>query len=422
MPTGPSSNRSPYLLSLNPFATFTSIITTGDVVPGAPTPFVGMPDGIGAFDNGDGTATVVVNHELAQSAGAVRGHGSPGAFVDRLVINTSTLQVVSERDAVTSPANMFTDADGDGVWTPGTTAIGGLCSGDLAPVNAFFNPATGLGTQDRIFLNGEERSPPSAPSYGRAFAWVLTGADANKAFELPKMGELSYENLLANPFSGDRTVVMLTDDTGSGTATPDAKGDTGGEVYMYVGIKQSTGNAVEKAGLANGNLFGLHVNGLPANDETPTTSFVGDTSTFTMIALPDQSTRTGVQLEADSEAAGVTEFLRPEDGAWDPTHPNWFYFNTTASFTGPSRLWRLEFTDINNPTAGGTIRMLLTGNEGQRMLDNMSMTQDGKVVLLEDVGNSASLGRVLIYDPVTDTLTPLGVHDASRFVTGGATS
>jgi hypothetical protein len=420
MPTGPSSSQSPYLVASQPTVTFSSIITTGDQVAGAPTPFVGTPDGIGVFDNGDGTATVVVNHELAQTAGAVRGHGSTGSFVDRFVINESTLQVVSERDAVTSASNVFQDANGDGVYEIGTTAWERFCSGDLAPVTAFFNPATGLGTTDRIYLTGEETSPPFTPSYGRAWGFVLTGPDANKVFELPRMGELSFENLVTNQFTGNRTLVMMQDDTGSGTATPDAKGDTGGEVYMYLGTKQSTGNAVEKAGLTNGTLYGVHVNGIVGNDESATTAFAGDVSTFTMIAMPDQSNRTGVQLEADSEAAGITEFLRPEDGAWDPTHPNWYYFNTTASFTGPSRLWRMEFTDINNPTAGGTIRELLTGVEGQRMLDNMTIMPDGKVVLVEDVGNNAFIGRTLIYDPDTDSLQQLGAHDPARFQPGAA--
>src|SRR5262249_20521047 len=186
--------------------------------------------------------------------------------------------------------------------------------------------------------------PPSPADFGRGWAFVLTGADAGKVFELPRMGQLSFENLLANPATGNQTVVMMQDDTGNGSTT-------GGQVYMYVGTKQATGNTVERAGLANGTLYGVHVNGIANNDETAGLSLPGDAATFTMLALPDQSNRTGIQLQADSEAAGLTEFLRPEDGAWDPSHPNWYYFNTTASFTGPSRLWRLEFNDINNPTA-----------------------------------------------------------------------
>ena len=38
--------------------------------------FGGTPDGIGAFDNGDGTITVLVNHEFGTTVGLVRDHGS----------------------------------------------------------------------------------------------------------------------------------------------------------------------------------------------------------------------------------------------------------------------------------------------------------------------------------------------------------
>jgi hypothetical protein len=400
MPTGPSTTQTPYILPSLPNVRFSSILSAGDTVAGAPTPFVGVPDGIGVFDNGDGTATVVLNHELAATAGAVRAHGSTGSFVDRLVINTSTLQVVSEKDAASS---MFLDPDGDGVWTPGTSALERLCSGDLAAVSAFFQ--NGVGTQDRIYLTGEETSPPFTPDNGRAFAFVLTGTDAGKAFELPRMGQISFENLVASPASS-KTVSMMQDDAGNGSTT-------GGQVYMYVGTRQNTGNTVDRAGLTNGQLYGVKVAGLL--DEANNTTLTGDIAAFSLVNLPNAATETGIQLQADSEAGGVTEFLRPEDGAWDPSHPNWYYFNTTANVTGNSRIWRLEFSDINNPTAGGTIHMMLDGSEGHRMLDNLTVAADGTVYALEDVGNNSRLGLVWKYDPVADTMTQLGTHDAARF-------
>ena len=91
MPTGPSSSTSPYILASEPNVRFISIVTTGDALPGGGV-FGGIPDGIGAFDNGDGTITVLVNHELGSTAGLVRDHGSTGAFIDRLVIDKATLR------------------------------------------------------------------------------------------------------------------------------------------------------------------------------------------------------------------------------------------------------------------------------------------------------------------------------------------
>ena len=139
-----------------------------------------------------------------------------------------------------------------------------------------------------------------------------------------------------------------------------------------------------------------------------------------MVNLGDVSGMTGAEIDAASEAAGVTSFLRPEDGAWDTLNPNRFYFVTTGAFDQPSRLWAADFTDASNPAAGGTIKLLLNGTEGQQMLDNMTVDAHGKVILQEDVGNNAHLGKVWQYDPSTDSLTQLAQHDPDRFLSGGS--
>src|SRR5687768_572852 len=99
MPIGPSTTTSPYLIASEPNVRFTSIVTVGDVLPGGGV-FAGIPDGIGAYDNGNGTITVLVNHELGATSGLVRDHGSTGAFIDRLVIDKATLAVVGSDDLI----------------------------------------------------------------------------------------------------------------------------------------------------------------------------------------------------------------------------------------------------------------------------------------------------------------------------------
>ena len=54
------------------------------------------------------------------------------------------------------------------------------------------------------------------------------------------MGNMAFENVVANAGTGNTTVVAATDD------------GTNGQVYFYFGQKQATGNAVEKAGLVGG--------------------------------------------------------------------------------------------------------------------------------------------------------------------------
>src|SRR5262245_44840436 len=77
----------PYILPVNPAVMTQAILTVGDSVPltgtttGQTYRMVGIPDGLGAFDNGDGTFTLLMNHELGNASGVTRAHGSAGGFV-----------------------------------------------------------------------------------------------------------------------------------------------------------------------------------------------------------------------------------------------------------------------------------------------------------------------------------------------------
>lgn len=148
--TGPSSSQSPYLLGSQPGIVTKSILTVGDSVnnkpDGSPYRMVGIPDGLGAFDNGDGTFTVLMNHELSSSQGVVRAHGASGAFVSRWTIRKDDLTVLNGEDLIKT-LNVWdpTLNGGAGDWKIANTdadpaRLNRLCSADLAPVSAFFNP------------------------------------------------------------------------------------------------------------------------------------------------------------------------------------------------------------------------------------------------------------------------------------------
>jgi Ca2+-binding RTX toxin-like protein len=398
-----TSSQSAYMTPVASNVRFEAILSAGDVAgvkvgtpdAGAPWRMVGIPDGLGAFDNGDGTITILMNHEIGNTNGVVREHGAIGSFVSEIILDKATLAVVTAGDL----------ADETYVWNGSSytltpTAIARLCSADLPPISAFYDAASGLGTQDRIFMNGEETG-----AEGRAFAFVATGAEAGTAWELPELGRFSWENSLANPYSGAKTVVVGTDDS------------TPGQVYIYVGDKQATGTAIEKAGLTNGQLYGIVAEGIGngANSENLLGS-VPLSGNFTLAALANSGN--GAALQTESNTAGVTEWWRPEDGAWDTVDPNRFYFVTTANATGPSRLWALDFVDSANPTLGGTFTALLDGTEGHLMLDNMTVGADGTLFLQEDVGGNDRLGKQWHYDPTSDVLTEISQHDPARFTPG----
>lgn len=162
-------------------------------------------DGMGAFDNGNGTVTVLIAHEMRETLGVVRDHGAKGAYVSQLIVDKATLGVVSGSDAVSKEYlwNSTTQT-----YDLSTAAMSRFCSADLAPVSAFYDAATGLGTQSRLFLTGEESG-----AEGRPMAVIITGSDAGSMYELPRLGNLSFENLMANPYTGAKTVVISTDDT-----------------------------------------------------------------------------------------------------------------------------------------------------------------------------------------------------------------
>ena len=68
---------------------------------------VGIPDGLGAFNGPNNKFTLLMNHELSDTAGIVRANGFKGAFVSRWEIENGTLAVTNGRDLNTSPADVF---------------------------------------------------------------------------------------------------------------------------------------------------------------------------------------------------------------------------------------------------------------------------------------------------------------------------
>ena len=412
---GPSSSQTPYLVRTTPGVVTKSVLTTGDSVDGYR--MAGIPDGLGAFDNGDGTFTVLMNHELGSTAGIVRAHGARGSFVSRWTIQTGSLRVLNGQDQIQMlyvwNGSTWVVATGDG----GTTRLNRLCSADLPPVSAFYNAASGNGYNGRLFTNGEEGG-----TSGRSFGHVVATGDS---YELtPWLGNLSYENVVAHPNTGDATVVVGLDD---GDAS------VGQQVYVYRGTKQGTGNPVEKAGLRGGQLYGLNVLGVPQSEYQKTDWAVGDEFDFQLVDVSAHAGNAG-QLEADSQAGGVTNFQRPEDGAWDPQNPSDFYFVTTSSFgplpaenrTGETRLWRLRFDDPTDPGQGGTVTLLVSGpvgtsgdpnTPGPQMFDNITVA-GGKVLLQEDVGNQPYLGGLWSYGISSGDLTEIAEHDSARFTPG----
>ena len=171
---GPSTKTEPYLVPSRPGVETVSILTVGDSVGGYR--MVGIPDGLGALEGPRGNFTLLANHEIIATLGIARAHGSKGAFVSAWTINPRTLEVTKGEDLTPAAADVHLWDPASGTYISGTTIWERLCSADLAQEGAF--SYRGLGTKDRIFLNGEE------VTQGRA--WARIGEAQGRSVAAPE--------------------------------------------------------------------------------------------------------------------------------------------------------------------------------------------------------------------------------------------
>jgi hypothetical protein len=360
----------------------TPLLNVGDEVGETGYRMVGVPDGLGVLDNGDGTLSIYMNHELASDMGKLRAHSGRGAFVSHWVLDVATLKIVGGKDLVHKVA-LWLPANNSHVMAA-TYSFNRLCSADMAKPSAFYDAKSGKGFAGRLFLNGEEDR-----AGGRAFAHVVSGDKTGISYELPHLGKFAWENAVANPSTGVRTVVMGMDDS------------PGGQVYVYIGEKRNVGNPAELAGLVGGSLYALKQDG----------------KRFNLVNLGDVSDMSGDQLEQAGRKADVSNFMRPEDGAWDIKNPNVFYFATTDKIDGSSQLFQLTFDDVLHPEQGGAMRVVLNARDvGAQMFDNVTVAGDGKLLIEEDPGDNPHMAAIWQFDPVTGQVEKVLAVAPERFL------
>jgi Bacterial protein of unknown function (DUF839) len=279
---------------------------------------VGIPDGLGAHRNGDGTSTLFMNHELgftALSEPVVGGPKNRGAIVSQWLLDADGDPVAGRRayDRVYDENTLLGPAPVVGNEAQMPSQLARFCSGFLA--------GRASGFDRRIYLTNEEStSPDTFDGKGGLSVAIFDGG----LHTLPKLGRYSKENTVVQPGQGARTVIFPTED---GPATLD------NQLYMYVGTKDRSSDAsvLARNGLDNGTLYVFRSLD-PAR--TSERTFTGGSVPGAWVPVPDAEALTDTQLEAASDAAGAMTFVRPEDGAFNPNNPNEFFFNTTGSSSG----------------------------------------------------------------------------------------
>jgi hypothetical protein len=196
--------------------------------PGQQYRMVGIPDGLGAHPNGDGTGTLYMNHELgftALSEPVVGGPQNRGAIVSRWILDRDGNPIAGRRayDRIYDEDTLLGPAPVVGNEAQMPRQLARFCSGFLA------GPADGL---DRpIYLTNEESS--GAETFdGKGGQSVAIFGD--ELHTLPKLGRFPKENTNVQPRQDKRTVILPTED---GPATLD------NQLYMYVGTKDRSANA-----------------------------------------------------------------------------------------------------------------------------------------------------------------------------------
>jgi Bacterial protein of unknown function (DUF839) len=314
----------PYVEPVGGHYQITPLFSVDDRVPllgGAPGQqyrMVGIPDGLGAHPNGNGTSTLFMNHELgftALSEPVVGGPQNRGAIVSKWILDQDGDPVAGRRayDRIYEENTLLGPAPVVGNEAQMPSQFARFCSGFLAGrAHGFDRP---------VYLTNEESSSPDTfDGNGGLSVAVFNGG----LHTLPKLGRYSKENTVVQPTDGRRTVVIPTED---GPATLD------NQLYMYVGTKDRSrkASALARNGLDNGKLYVFRSLDPARNSER---TFTGGSVTGEWVEIPDAEDLTDVELETASDALGAMTFVRPEDGAFNPNNPNEFFFDTTGSSSG----------------------------------------------------------------------------------------
>jgi hypothetical protein len=380
----PKKSQSGFTTAIKPYAVGLSgwetqpIISANDVVPetGSDTAqyrMVGIPDGLGVYRRGK-AVHVFMTHELVQGELSEPRVGQPqqrGAFASEWILNKKG-EVISGRRAFDT---VYQDSTlvGPAADTSNTTrAFSRWCSAFLA--------GSGVGFDRPIFFANEETSP----SGGTTATFDPKGSQSVAIFDgqahaLSKLGHFPKENSVVMRGTGNRTVIMSTED---GPRTPDS------QLYMYLGRKdRSSDNPLRRNGLDNGKLY-VFASDDSRDDENQLLQ--GDSMHGTWNEIPDADQLTDVQTEAAADAAGAFGFVRIEDGEFKPNKKREFWFDTTGDQTGLSeadphtnelgRLYRLRF-DKRDPLAGASITQvynadqLTAAQDGPLSPDNVTVTK-----------------------------------------------
>lgn len=402
-----------YMEGANSSVQLTPLASAGDMVGTYQVP--GVPDGLGVIKSGN-KLRIITNHEWSATNAVAAGRNSAsgqtqGSFISEMHYDLTTQSVTKAKDFITDVIwyNYATAKFGNKPVAPAGAAaldeyktpnhsslLNRFCSATLAPEGTFYDKSTARGFRGAVFLTGEEGGDES-----RGFVSDMTG----QLVQIPGFGLSAWENLIPVPNTGVTTAVMGMED---GSATDS-------QLWMYQGSKTRVGAWYEKAGFANGSGYVLAQDpSAPVANDNEIRAKYGKNKEFKVQFAKIDTTVNGKTQNEQAREKGI-ELARVEDGSFDPSNPEDFYFVTTESNKDPKAtapnpltpavsrdggaLWRLRFNDLANPSEGGTLELLLDGSEVPYLSkpDNITVDGAGNVLIQEDPGNNAQVARIVAY-------------------------
>ncbi|MFM2433308.1 MAG: hypothetical protein RI974_48 [Actinomycetota bacterium] len=413
-------------------ATLKPLVTAGDKFGSFLVP--GLLDGTGAYSDSQGLHLLSVSEFPYASASTAKfnyaGGQAQGSPITHFVIDPKTRVVRSASSAIKDVLwyNYQTKKHGEKPVAPKGAAsvdltgvpqhskfLDRFCSATLRQTGAFTYRKSAssalLGYSGRVFLTGEETGDE-----GRAFAMNASG----QLVQLPKLGLGSWENLTPALKPSLATVVIGTEDNAANNS----------QLRLYVGKKLATGQWFERAGLNNGKSYVME-----AGEFADDTDIRASVPKGTPIAVRFNEVDNTVDGSTQNFEAllGGTTMSRLEDGVFDPTSPNDFYFTTTessgdvnATKANPATpkikrdggaLWRLRFNDVAKPLSGATLTMILDGSEAPYLNkpDNLEIDEFGNIFIEEDPGINEHRSRLIVFQPTTSKFTVLATAKERYF-------
>jgi Bacterial protein of unknown function (DUF839) len=356
---GLKTAKSPYLVPLAPGASVDPIISAGDIVGGYQ--MSGIPDGLGAYKDGQHSLQLLMNHELGRTFPGV----PPGvdARISKLTIDRKT-------HSVRAAQYLFT----------GQEFFERFCSATLAKIK---------GTP--YYLTGEEAIPA-----GHDGSSIVMNAQTGTWTATPHFGHFEHENVV--PVTGFKKMVLVSTEDNFRAGVPS---------YLFAYIADSWKSAVS-GNPAHGSLYVWRALN-PA--QTGFTMTKGSTVNGEFVPISQAENANDVTLKAAATAKGAFRFSRLEDTTLAFQKSGRLYFADTGSKAGEAtingRIYRLDIKPSNPKKASVTLVLDSTVDDFANP-DNLAASPQSLMIQEDrENPNRVQYSRILRYDFNDHSLTPV---------------